>query len=95
MDRTRVFSVAERVIVFDTLDEVLDRLARTALEAASPADAVTIEVVDRVAGTVAVMKGLGVSPAFLDRTSTVARHTEGVECLEPQGFAGQGGMTGV
>lgn len=66
----RIFSIAEKVVVFEGLEGLLDHIAGTAKELAQ-ADAVSIWVVDYPSGAPRLLKGVGLSPEFLARRSEV------------------------
>lgn len=64
----RIFSIAEKVVVFEGLEGLLDHIAGTAKELAQ-ADAVSIWIADYPSGAPRLLKGIGLGREFLARRS--------------------------
>lgn len=62
----RIFMIAERMIVFDGLDDVFEHIVKTAVTL-THADAATIRVFDFNTGTLNIVKGYGVTNGFMSQ----------------------------
>jgi diguanylate cyclase (GGDEF)-like protein len=71
----RIFMIAERMIVFDGLDDVFEHIVRTAVSLTN-ADAATIRVFDIETGSLNIVKGYGVTEGFLSQHPI--RYGEGI-----------------
>lgn len=62
----RIFMIAERMIVFDGLDDVFEHIVKTAVSL-THAEGATIRVFDIESGTLKIAKGYGISDEFLSQ----------------------------
>lgn len=63
---SRIFMVAERMIMFDGLDDVFEHIVKTAVTL-THAEAATIRVFDIESGTLDIVKGYGLGEGFLSQ----------------------------
>ncbi len=64
----RIFSIAEKVVVFEGLEGLLDHVAATAKEL-TESDAAAVWIAEYPSGAPRLLKGIGLSPEFLARRS--------------------------
>lgn len=63
---SRIFMIAERMIVFDGLEDVFEHIVKTAVTL-THAEAATIRVFDIQSGTLDIVKGYGLTDGFLSQ----------------------------